>query len=225
MNEQDKAYVQMAKTYGTIRRMGRLTDSQIADFYFMQARDGFAKQAIEELCRTEGKSAEEITAIIDKYRRKTTLNKFSQQTKEAVILDRMNGIPAKTVAEQQGLTVQQVYDICNDYKKKVKREVKAAAPDPVVPAEYPKVPKKVPDDAVPVKFRKSSDEVPDNTEGDVAAKTINVFAVMLAMQQFVGAIAEGAEITKAAVSAGNSARVSFSFGGINYGLELRRIDS
>ena len=33
------------------------------------------------------------------------------------------------------------------------------------------------------------------------------------------------EITKAAVSAGNSARVSFSFGGINYGLELRRIDS
>ena len=184
------------------------------------------------------------TAIYNNKEDNKKVQKFSQQLKEAVILDRMNGIPAKTVAEQQGLTVQQVYDIYNDYKKKVKREVEAAAP--VVPAEYPKSTHKIPeaypgqihDDVGSAEYRISSDKVPNDVESDVKVflprdevkqpvviKPINVFAALLAMQQFINAIAEGAEITEAAASAGNDAHVSFSFGGTNYGLELRRLDS
>lgn len=160
------------------------------------------------------------TAIYNNKEDNKKVQKFSQQTKEAVILDRSAGIPAKTIAEQQGMTVQQVYAICNDHKKKVKRETEAAAP--VVPAEY----------------RISSDKVPNDVESDVKVflpgdevkqpvviKPINVFAALLAMQQFINAIAEGAEITEAAASAGNDAHVSFSSGGTNYGLELRRLDS
>lgn len=138
------------------------------------------------------------------YNRRIRMNKFSQQLKEAVILDRMNGIPAKTIAEQRGITVQQVHTIYGEYKKKVKRETEAE--EPVVPAEYP-----------------VESDVKVFLPGDVVIKPINVFAALLAMQQFINAIAEGAEITEAAASAGNDAHVSFNFGGTNYGLELKRI--
>lgn len=150
------------------------------------------------------------------YNRRIRMNKFSQQLKEAVILDRMNGIPAKTIAEQQGITVQQVHTIYGEYKKKVKREAEAA---PVVPAEYPQKP-----EAYPGQIH---DDVESDVKvflpGDVVIKPINIFAALLAMQQFINAIAEGAEITEAAASAGNDAHVSFNFGGADYGLELRRL--
>ena len=171
------------------------------------------------------------TAIYNNKEDNKKVQKFSQQLKEAVILDRMNGIPAKTVAEQQGLTVQQVYDIYNDYKKKVKREVEAAAP-----AEQKKIPYKKPEIIEPPKVPEAypgqiHDDEPVERDvkvflpHDIVIKPINVFAALLAMQQFINAIAEGAEITEAAASAGNDAHVSFSFGGTNYGLELRRLDS
>jgi hypothetical protein len=171
------------------------------------------------------------TAIYNNKEDNKKVQKFSQQLKEAVILDRMNGIPAKTVAEQQGLTVQQVYDIYNDYKKKVKREVEAAAP-----AEQKKIPYKKPEIIEPPKVPEAypgqiHDDEPVERDvkvflpHDIVVKPINVFAVLLAMQQFIDAIAEGAEITETAASAGKDAHVSFSFGGVNYGLELRRIDS
>lgn len=142
------------------------------------------------------------------YNRRIRMSKFSQQVKNAVILDRLNGIPAKTIAEQQGITTQQVHTIYSEYNKKVKRETEA---EPVVPAEYP-----VESD---VKVFLPGDEV----KQPVVIKPINVFAALLAMQQFINAIAEGAEITEAAASAGNDAHVSFSFGGTDYGLELKRI--
>ena len=58
------------KWMGAARRMGQLTDWQIADFYALQARDGYAREAVEELCRTEKKTIEEITIIIKNTGRK-----------------------------------------------------------------------------------------------------------------------------------------------------------
>lgn len=113
------------------------------------------------------------------YNRRIRMNKFSQQVKNAIILDRLNGIPAEYPGQ------------IND---NVESDVKVFLP---------------------------GDEV---KQPDVI-KPINVFAALLAMQQFINAIAEGAEITEAAASAGKDAHVSFSFGGTNYGLELRRLDS
>ena len=151
------------------------------------------------------------------YNRRIRMSKFSQQVKNAVILDRLNGIPAKTIAEQQGITTQQVHTIYSEYNKKVKRETESA--EPAVPAEYPgQINDNVESD---VKVFLPGDEV----KRPVVIKPINVFAALLAMQQFINSIAEGAEITEAAASAGKDAHVSFSFGGTDYGLELRRLDS
>lgn len=148
------------------------------------------------------------------------MKKYSDSVKNAVILDRLNGIPAKTIAEQQGLTAKQVENIFTMYKQKVKRETEVEVEtEPAVPAEYPEqINDNVESD---VKVFLPGDEV----KQPVVIKPINVFAALLAMQQFINAIAEGAEITEAAASAGKDAHVSFSFGGVNYGLELRRIDS
>ena len=162
--------------------------------------------------------------------RRIRMSKFSQRLKEAVILDRMNGIPAKTIAEQQGLTPKQVENIFTMYKQKQKAseaaehveaeavsETKQVEAEPAVPAEYPgQINDNVESD---VKVFLPGDEV----KQPIVIKPINVFAALLAMQQFINAIAEGAEITEAAASAGNDAHVSFSFGGADYGLELKRL--
>ena len=57
----------------------------------------------------------------------------------------------------------------------------------------------------------------------VPIRALSGFAALLAMQEFVNAIAEGAEIVEAA-AAGSDAHVSFRFGGSNYGLEMKRLD-
>ena len=71
-------------------KLGELSDAEIVEFYRFQARDGFGRQAIEELSRTEKRPVSEILRILHehgtalKYKLEDieAMSKFSQQTKE-----------------------------------------------------------------------------------------------------------------------------------------------
>jgi hypothetical protein len=181
------------------------------------------KWAFENLCRVEHKTPEEIKEICKREGEK--VKKYSDSVKNAVICDRLKGVPASRIASEQGLTTKQVENIFTMYKQKLKAaeaaehaEAKQIEAEPAVPAKTPETyPGQINDDV--------ESDVKLFLPGDVVIKPINIFAALLAMQEFVNAIAEGAEITEAAASAGNDAHVSFSFGGTNYELELRRLDS
>lgn len=79
------------------RRMGQLTDDHIRDFYHLQARDGFAKEAIEELVRTEHKTREEIENICGIRKDKEMIDK---ETKAKLIADAANGMSCKQLADK-----------------------------------------------------------------------------------------------------------------------------
>ena len=118
------------KWMGAARRMGQLTDWQIAEFYALQARDGYAREAVEELCRTEKKTIEEITIIIKKYRKeepKMSVKKYSDELKAAMVEDYSAGMTAREVAEKYGATESAVWNIASDARKKAR----GTSPEPV----------------------------------------------------------------------------------------------
>jgi hypothetical protein len=203
------------------------TDQEIYEYMAYYNTTQERQWALENLCRVEHKTPEEIKEICKREGEK--VKKYSDSVKNAVICDRLKGVPASRIACEQGLTTKQVENIFTMYKQKLKAseaaehveteavsETKQAEAAPAVPAKAPEAyPGQINDDV--------ESDVKVFLPGDVVIKPINVFAALLAMQQFINAIAEGAEITEAAASAGNDAHVSFSFGGADYGLELRRI--
>lgn len=215
---------------------GELTDAQIADFYVRQACDGYGRQAIEELIRTEHKTPAEVLDILHSrgVAKKFKEEDFSMgnqvydpQVKERVISERLKGISAKQIAGETGLSSKQVENIYTAHREKQKRQSKADAPEPEISADLPTVSVCEPE---PVTSYKLSDcTIAGNgsvIKAPVSAQIspLNIFAVLLAMREFVNAITGSAEITEAA-AAGADAHISFSFGGDNYGLEMKRLDS
>lgn len=210
------------------------TDEQIYAYMSYYNTTSCRKWAFENLCRVEHKTPEEIKEICKREGKK--VKKYSDSVKNAVICDRLKGVPASRIACEQGLTTKQVENIFTMYKQKLKAseaaehveaeavsETEQAEAAPAVPAKTPEAcPGQIKDDVESdVKVFLPGDEV----KQPVVIKPINAFAALLAMQEFINAIAEGAEITEAGASAGNDAHVSFNFGGADYGLELRRLDS
>lgn len=199
------------------------TDEQIYAYMSYYNTTSCRKWAFENLCRVEHKTPEEIKEICKREGEK--VKKYSDSVKNAVICDQLKGVPASRIASEQGLTTKQVENIFTMYKQKLKASEAAeqVEAEPAVPAKTPETyPGQINDDVESdVKVFLPGDEV----KQPVVIKPINAFAALLAMQQFINAIAEGAEITEAAASAGNDVHVSFSFGGTNYELELRRLDS
>ena len=100
---------------GVPRRMGQLTDDHIRDFYHLQARDGFAKEAIEELVRTEHKTREEIENICGIRRDKEMIDK---ETKAKLIADAANGMSCKQLAEKYQMTEKAVGYHLTEARKK-----------------------------------------------------------------------------------------------------------
>lgn len=188
------------------------TDKEIFEYMRYYNTTTNRRWAFENLCWVERKTPEEIRAICDKFRNKEEQEvakpKFSDELKEAVLADKASGMKTGDVAERHGLTAKQVENICTVYKQKLKASEEAEHVETEAVSET-----------------KQDEACPGQINDDVAAKPINVFVALLAMQQFINAIAEGAEITEAAASAGNDAHVSFSFGGTDYGLELKRLDN
>ena len=111
---------------GVKRVMGHLTESQIVDFYELQARDGFAAEAIDELSRMEKKPVETIIAIIEKSGmtvRKGIKNMsrslLSPEERQNLLKERREGsCSVKQLAERYGISSQQVSNILSAERKK-----------------------------------------------------------------------------------------------------------
>ena len=164
------------------------TDNEIYEYmaYYNTTTD--RKWAFEHLCSCEHKTPEEIREICKKEGEK--VKKYSDSVRNAVICDRLKGVPASRIACEQGLTTKQVENIYTVYKQKLKASEAAEHVETETVSET-----------------KQDEACPGQIHDDVAAKPINVFVALLAMQQFINAIAGGAEINEAAASAGNAAHV------------------
>lgn len=103
---------------GPPRIVGRLTDEQIRDHYTYQARDGFGKEAIEELARTEHKTPEEIRKICGLKERKDSETMVTPEIKAAIIADARAGLTAKTIAAKCEMNEKAVeYHLCEARKR------------------------------------------------------------------------------------------------------------
>lgn len=101
------------------------TDREIFEYmrYYNTTED--RKWTLENLCRVERKTPEEIRAICDKFRNKEEQEvakpKFSDELKEAVLADKASGMKTGDVAERHGLAAKQVENICTAHRVKTKR--------------------------------------------------------------------------------------------------------
>lgn len=80
--------------------------------------------ALDNLCRVEHKTAEEIRAICNKFKQEeeqVAKPKFSDELKEAVLADKASGMKTGEVAGKHGLTAKQVENICTAHRVRTKR--------------------------------------------------------------------------------------------------------
>ena len=124
------------------------TDEEIYAYmqYYNTTTD--RKWAFENLCRTEHKTPEEVKEICRKEGERVM--KYDQQLKEAVIRDRLAGIPASRIAVEQGLTEKQVENIYTVWKQKQKKLETADKPPQIVE----KIPYKKPETIKPPQIAK-----------------------------------------------------------------------
>lgn len=94
------------------------TDQEIYEYMSYYNTTSCRKWAFENLCRVEHKTPEEIKEICKREGEK--VKKYSDSVKNAVICDRLKGIPASRIACEQGLTTKQVENIFTMYKQKQK---------------------------------------------------------------------------------------------------------
>lgn len=91
---------------GTPKVMGRLSDEHIRDFYIMQKLDGFGKEAVIELMRTENKTREEIETICGI--RQEDNNLITPEIKAAILADAEKGMTAEQIACKYHMNVKTV---------------------------------------------------------------------------------------------------------------------
>lgn len=115
------------------------TDEEIYAYmsYYNTTTD--RKWAFENLCRVEHKTPEEIKEICKREGEK--VKKYSDSVKNAVICDRLKGIPASRIACEQGLTTKQVENIFTMYKQKQKTLETADNPPQIAEKKPPKTAK------------------------------------------------------------------------------------
>lgn len=192
--------------------IGRLTDDDIADFYKRYACEGYAKQVFGDICRTEHKTPAEVLSILHsrglasklKEEDITTVSyvKFSPELRAQVISDKAAGMKYAEIADKNGITVNQVSNILavNSAKKKMKAEAERIEKF----VEELTVPKPVPAPA--------------------SAGEINMFAALLALQEFAeNELARGSKsfsYIETSMFKDKYATVRFEFDGGEYVLNL-----
>lgn len=100
------------------------TDREIFEYMRYYNTTTNRRWALENLCRVEHKTAEEIRAICNKFKQEeeqVAKPKFSDELKEAVLADKASGMKTREVADKHGLTAKQVENICTVHRNKSKR--------------------------------------------------------------------------------------------------------
>ena len=124
------------------------TDEEIYAYMSYYNATADRKWAFENLCRCEHKTPEEIREICRKEGER--VKKFDTELKEAVIRDRLAGVPVSKIAAEQGLTPKQVENIYTVWKQKQKALETADNP----PKIAEKIPYKKPEIIEPPKTAK-----------------------------------------------------------------------
>lgn len=192
--------------------IGRLTDDDIGELYARYAAEGYSGEIFADICRTEKKTPAEVLKILHsrglasklKEEDITTVSyvKFSPELRAQVISDKAEGMKYAEIADKNGITVKQVSNILTANSAKKKMEARAEEIEKFV--EELTVPKPVPASA--------------------SAGEINMFAALLALQEFAeNELARGSKsfsYIETSMLKDEYAVVRFEFDGSEYVLNL-----
>ena len=183
------------------------TDQEIYEYMSYYNTTSCRKWAFENLCRCENKTPEEIKEICKREGEK--VKKYSDSVKNAVICDRLKGVPASRIACEQGLTTKQVENIFTMYKQKQKALETADNP----PQVAEKIPYKEPEIIKPPKTAKPTvpptrddywyaviEELREFAKGVLGAGTIVVRAKADAKEEMAAIVVKTADGRKVGLS-------------------------
>lgn len=109
------------------------TDKQIADYVIYYSSRTDRKWALENLCRLEKKTPEDIVAICRKFNVRKEVEevaqKFCDEMKSKILKDREAGASVGDLAEEHDLDKTQIYSILKDERKKAKKAAEKVEPE------------------------------------------------------------------------------------------------
>ncbi len=115
------------------------TDKQIAQYMAYYSTQKERKWALDNLCRVEHKTPEEIRDICERYNvegaEKMGKSKYSEELKQRILAAKREGKTAAVIAGEVGLTQKQVENICTWCNEKRRRKADTTEQDKT--ADFP----------------------------------------------------------------------------------------